>query len=391
VSDSPNAQHDEVVAQVVGDDALHYNPAAFTRSAPHIRDTNNLSRITTLILLSLLPAVAIGLYNTGVQTAAAMVEAGIETLPGWRGALFATLGLSTESIGTLSALVLGLSYFAPIYVVAGLTASGWQALFVTLRKTEAAEGLSVIVLLFALSLPPTIALWKVALGISFGVVIGREIFGGTGRNFLNPALVGLAFLYFAYPSSLRGAGVWIPVDGWSGATPLAAAAISAGGGLAGLDVSWPQAFMGNHPGSFGETSVLACAVGATFLLFRGVISWRILVGGVTGLALASTAFQQVASGALPLVDLPWYWHATLGSFAFGLVFFATDSVTSPGTNHGKWIYGGLIGVLTIVIRVANPTHTEGVMLAILFGNTTAPTIDYFVIAAHRRKRRRIHG
>ena len=391
MSESQDVRRDATAVQTTNEDALRYHPDVFTRSAPHIRDRNNLARITTLIMVSLIPAIALGLHNTGLQTATAMTGIGVETLPGWRGALFTAFGLSANSISTMGAFVLGLSYFLPVYVVAGLTATAWQVLFVTLRKTQATEGLGVIVLLFALSLPPTIALWKVAAGISFGVVIGREIFGGTGRNFLNPALVGLAFLYFAYPSSLRGDSVWVAVDGWSGATPLAAAAASGVGALAGADAPWSQALVGNRPGSFGETSTLACMIGAAFLLFHGLISWRILVGGVVGLAITSGSFQQLAVGVSPLADLPWYWHAILGSFAFGLVFFATDAVTAPSTNRGKWVYGILIGSLTVLIRVANPTHTEGVMLAVLFGNTAAPMIDYFVVIAHRRKRRRSRG
>jgi Na+-transporting NADH:ubiquinone oxidoreductase subunit B len=391
VSESQGTHRDISAAEAAGKGASRYLPGAFTRSAPHVRDHNNLARITTLIIVSLIPAVLLGLHNTGMQTVTAMADAGVDTLPGWRSALLTTLAPSTDSISTVGAFVLGLSYFLPVYVVAGVTASAWQALFAALRKTEVSEGLGVIVLLFTLSMPPTIALWKVAVGISFGVVIGREIFGGTGRHFLNPALVGLAFLYFAYPSALRDGAVWVPIDGWSGATPLAAAAASGAGALAGLDVSWPQAFVGSRPGAFGETSVLACTIGAVFLLSRGLISWRILAGGVTGLAVSSVVFERLASGVLPLADLPWYWHATLGSFAFGLVFFATDAVTAPATNRGKWLYGILIGFLTVLIRVANPSHTEGVMLAILFGNAAAPMIDYFVIVAYRRKRRRAHA
>ena len=370
---------------------VRYRPDAYTRSAPHLREPTSLARMMMLVVAALVPALLVGLYNTGAQTAAAMTEAGVEALGGWRGGLLQALGIDAHASGAVGSIVVGLSFFLPVLVVAGLTANAWQALFAATRKREPGEGLGVIVLLFAMSLPPTIALWTVAVGASVAVVIGREIFGGTGRNVLNPALVGLAFLYFAYPSALRGPAVWVPVEGWSGTTELTAAATSAAGSLAGLHVSWLQAFVGHRPGAFADTSTLACLLGAAFLLLHRLISWRILAGALVGLAVTSRVFEWLAAGTLPLADLPWYWHATLGSFAFGVTFFATDPVTSPATDRAKWIYGALIGFLTILIRVANPTHTEGVLLAILFGNTAAPLIDHFVVVAHRRKRMRRRG
>jgi Na+-transporting NADH:ubiquinone oxidoreductase subunit B len=389
VTETPDKRLDSVpvASETPGEQRLRYRPAAFTPSAPHVRDRNNLDRIMRLVLVSLIPVVLLGLYNTGLQAMAALTEAEMALPAGWRRAILAALGTHTA----LASFVLGLSYFLPVYATAGVVASAWQALFAVVRKRRAAEGLGVVVLLFSLCLPPTIALWKVAVGISFGIVVGREIFGGTGRNFLNPALVGLAFLYFAYPDALRDEAVWVAIDGWTGATPLSAAAASGTGAIAGLEVSWVQAFVGLRPGAFGETSTLACALGAVFLLGQGLISWRILAGGILGLIASSVVFQSLSSGILPLADLPWHWHPVLGSFAFGLVFFATDPVTAPATDRGKWVYGILIGFLTILIRVANPVHTEGVMLAVLFGNTAAPLIDHFVIVANRRKRERHRG
>lgn len=363
-----------------------YRPAAFTRSAPHVRDHSSVAGVMRTVLVALLPVVAFGLYNSGLQ----IVGAAADGAPsGWQPAFLAALGLRPDVSSSPPVLfLLGLSYFLPVYATAGVTAAIWQWVFAAARKREAAEGLAVVVLLFALCLPPTIAYWKVAMSMSFGVVVGREIFGGTGKNFLHPSLVGYAFLYFAYPSALRGQSLWVPVDGWTGATPLAAAAAGADGALAGLNISWSDAFVGYTPGAFGETSTLACVVGALFLSALGLASWRIIVGGVLGLAATASLFEAAAAGVLPLADLPWYWHATLGSFAFGLAFFATDPVTAPVTRAGKWVYGMLIGAFTVIVRVANPVHTEGVMLAVLFGNTAAPLIDYFVVSANRRKRER---
>jgi Na+-transporting NADH:ubiquinone oxidoreductase subunit B len=368
------------------DVARPYRPAAFTGAAPHVRDRNNLGRIMRGLMLSLLPVVVFGLYNTGLQ----VVRAATDGQPsGWQPAFLAAVRLQPDAASSAPVLfVLGLTYFVPVYATAGVTAALWQWVFATARKRVPAEGLGLVVLLFALCLPPTIAYWKVAVGMSFGVVVGREIFGGTGKNFLHPALVGYAFLYFAYPDALRGQAVWVPVDGWTGGTPLTTAAVGADGALAALRISWSDAFVGYRPGSFGETSTLACVLGGVFLLARDLVSWRIIAGGVLGLAVTAWIFESLAAGVLPLADLPWYWHATLGSFAFGLVFFATDAVTAPVTGIGKWTYGILIGAFTVLVRVANPVHSEGVMLAILFGNTAAPLIDYFVVTANRRKRER---
>jgi Na+-transporting NADH:ubiquinone oxidoreductase subunit B len=389
MSEASNELRTDGSPEPVVEAALRYRPAAFTGAAPHVRDRNSLAAVMRRMLVALLPVVVFGLYNTGLQIATA-AAGGVPS--GWQTAFLAALGLQPDAASSPPTLFfLGLTYFVPVYATAGVAAVAWQWVFATIRQRAPAEGLGVVVLLFALCLPPTIAYWKVAVGMSFGVVIGREIFGGTGKNFLHPALVGYAFLYFAYPEALRGQTVWVPVDGWTGATPLAAAAAGADGALAALNVSWSEAFVGYKPGSFGETSTLACALGGAFLLARGLVSWRIIAGGVLGLAATASIFESLAAGVLPLADLPWYWHATLGSFAFGLVFFATDPVTAPVTGAGKWVYGVLIGTFTVLIRVANPVHTEGVMLAVLFGNTAAPLIDYFVVSANRRKRERRLG
>jgi Na+-transporting NADH:ubiquinone oxidoreductase subunit B len=270
-------------------------------------------------------------------------------------------------------------------VVGGL----WEVLFAIVRGHEVNEGFLVTSMLYTLILPPTIPLWQVALGITFAVVIGKEIFGGTGKNFLNPALTGRAFLYFAYPAQNSGNDVWVTVDGFSGATPLAAAP---GGGLEAIEAAGytlADAWMGLLPGTIGGESALMCLVGGVFLLYTRVASWRIMLGCLLGLVATVFLFNGIAGpDSNPYMHLPWYWHVVTGGFAFGMVFMATDPVSASMTATGKLVFGVLIGFLTVLIRVINPAFPEGIMLAILFANVFAPIIDWFVVQANVRRRRR---
>ena len=254
-----------------------------------------------------------------------------------------------------------------------------------MRRHELNEGFLVTGSLFPLICPPTLPLWQVALGISFGVVIGKEIFGGTGKNFLNPALTGRAFLFFAYPAQISGNMVWTAVDGVSGATALSHAAE---GGLQAVmaATSWFDAFVGAIPGSMGETSALACLFGAAVLVLSGIGSWRIMLSGLIGAVCLSTLFVMVGSSSNPMFELGPLWHLVLGGFAFGLVFMATDPVSGAMTEEGQWLYGFLIGTMCILIRVINPAFPEGMMLAILFGNVFAPVIDQMVLKLHIKRR-----
>jgi Na+-transporting NADH:ubiquinone oxidoreductase subunit B len=231
----------------------------------------------------------------------------------------------------------------------------------------------------------------VAIGISFGVVIGKEIFGGTGKNFLNPALTGRAFLYFAYPASMSGDAVWTAVDGFSGATALGLGAIGGLESIKSAGISWWQTFFGFEQGSLGETSTLACLIGAAFLIYTRIASWRIMAGVLVGMIATSTLLNIIGSDSNAMFGVPWYWHLTMGGFAFGTVYMATDPVSAAHTNAGRWIFGALIGFMTIVIRVINPAFPEGIMLAILFANIFAPLIDYGVIKANITKRVRRHA
>jgi Na+-transporting NADH:ubiquinone oxidoreductase subunit B len=248
------------------------------------------------------------------------------------------------------------------------------------------EGFLVSSMLYALIVPATTPLWQVALGIIFGVVIGKEVFGGTGKNFLNPALTGRAFLYFAYPAQLSGDSVWVPVDGFTGATALAVSASDGFQELAARGMSWWDSFYGFIPGSMGETSTLACLIGLAFLLFTKIANYRMVVGCMAGMIGFSLLLNWIGSDTNPMFAMPWYWHLVLGGYAFGLVFMVTEPVSGAHTNMGRYIYGALIGFMVVMIRVINPAFPEGMMLAILFGNVFAPLIDYFVVQANIKRR-----
>jgi Na+-transporting NADH:ubiquinone oxidoreductase subunit B len=237
-------------------------------------------------------------------------------------------------------------------------------------------------------MPPAAPLWQVALGISFGVVIGKEVFGGTGKNFLNPALTGRAFLYFAYPANMSGDTIWTPVDGFSGATALSIGASQGYQELAANGMNWMNSFVGTVQGSIGEVSALACLIGLAFLLITKIANWRLVVGCMAGMIGFSLLLNLIGSDTNPMFAMPWYWHFVVGGFAFGMVFMVTEPVSASHTNMGRYIYGALIGFMVVMIRVINPAFPEGMMLAILFGNVFAPLIDYFVVQANIKRRAR---
>jgi Na+-transporting NADH:ubiquinone oxidoreductase subunit B len=273
-----------------------------------------------------------------------------------------------------------------VYAVTFIVGGFWEVLFASIRRHEINEGFFVTSVLFALILPPSIPLWQVALGISFGVVIGKEVFGGTGKNFLNPALVGRAFLFFAYPAQLSGDAVWTAVDGFAGATALSVAAAGGIEQVTSNGLSWWNAFVGFEQGSMGETSTLAILLGGAVLLLTRIASWRIVSGVMLGMVAMSYLFNAIGSASNPMFSMPWHWHLVVGGFAFGMFFMATDPVSASMTNAGKWIFGALIGVMVVLIRVVNPAFPEGMMLAILFANLCAPLIDHFVVRANIKRR-----
>ncbi|HNP52362.1 MAG TPA: NADH:ubiquinone reductase (Na(+)-transporting) subunit B [Nitrosomonas nitrosa] len=371
-------------------DTFLYTPADTTRAAPHVRDGVDLKRLMSYVVVALIPCILWSWFNTGYQTNLALQELAI-VKNDWRGLLLQILNIGFDPGSILANMAHGFLYFLPIYLTTLIVGGFWEVLFAIVRKHEVNEGFLVTSMLFALTLPPDMPLWMVALGISFGVVIGKEVFGGTGKNFLNPALVGRAFLYFAYPVEITGDQVWVAVDGYSSATPLGL------GALGGMDVitvagyTWWQAFIGLIPGSLGETSTLACLIGAIFLIYTKVASWRIIAGVFLGMVGTVLLFNALGSGDSPMMAMPWHWHLVLGGFAFGMVFMATDPVSAAMTTAGRWVFGLLIGFMTVLIRVVNPAFPEGIMLAILFANIFAPLIDYVVIQVNIRRRLRRHG
>ena len=365
-------------------DTILYTPGKVTSSSSHVRDSVDLKRVMTTVWLCAFFPMFAGMYFTGLQATMAMEQMGIEQLEGWRGTIVDLLA-GYDPGNWWHCLVYGAVFYIPIYVVTFVVGAFWEILFAIKRGHEINEGFFVTSVLFSLIVPASIPLWQVALGISFGVVIGKEIFGGTGKNFLNPALTGRAFLFFAYPAEISGDAVWTAVDGFSGATPLGISAISGMGDLA-ANVNWLDAFFGNIQGSVGETSAFAIFIGGAILLITKAASWRIMLGTFLGMVGMSMIFNFIGSETNPMFAMPWYWHLVIGGFAFGMVYMVTDPVSASMTNIGKWYYGILIGVLCVLIRVINPAYPEGIMLAILFANLCSPLIDWAVVRQNIKRR-----
>jgi Na+-transporting NADH:ubiquinone oxidoreductase subunit B len=331
-----------------------------------------------------------GMFNIGQQAHMAIINEGISwadtATAFWQAGLFEMLGGELNADSTwLGMMFYGACFFLPIYATVFAVGGFWEVLFASVRKHEINEGFFVTSVLFALTLPATIPLWQAALGITFGIVIAKEIFGGTGRNFLNPALSGRAFLYFAYPAQISGDAIWVAADGYSGATKLGEAA---SGNITdwSLNADWWDAFFGNLQGSVGEVSTLAIMLGGLFIIYLRIASWRIVLGVLLGCAAFSTLLNFVTSDTNAMFAMPWYWHVVTGGFAFGMFFMATDPVSASFTNQGKWAYGILIGAMCVMVRVINPAFPEGMMLAILFANLWAPLFDYFVAQSNIKRR-----
>jgi len=359
-------------------EAFFFVPGIPTAKDVHVRDSLDLKRFMSIVILALMPPLIFGIYNAGYQSCLAS-------------------GLSPV-FGT--AFFKGSVIVLPIILVSYAVGFFWEILFAVIRRHPISEGLLVTGLLFPLTLPPTIPLWQVAVGISFGVVIGKEIFGGTGRNILNPALTARAFLFFAYPARMSGDTVWTVagstgekvVDAVSGATPLAIAALAefhekidmllASGGY-----SFTKLFVGHYPGSIGATSALLCLIGAALLILSGIASYRIIFGGVLGVLFTGFFLNLIATdSSMAWLSINPFYHLVMGGFAFGITYMATDPVSAPGMNRSKSIYGFSIGALTVLIRVFNAAYAEGIMMAILFMNLFAPVLDHFEIRLRLKKR-----
>ena len=352
-------------------------PNTVTKSGSHIRDCVDLKRVMTVVIIALMPALAFGIWNVGEQHSIAF-------------------GLDMNFI---EKVWFGLLKVLPLIIVSYVVGLGIEFISAQLRGHEVNEGYLVSGMIIPLIMPVDVPLWILALAVAFAVIIGKEVFGGTGMNIWNPALIARAFVFFAYPSQISGDTIWVEglnaakanamqvVDGFSGATPLGQAAngvvdftTTTGEPLTAL-----QAFIGTMPGSIGETSTIAILIGAVILIWTGVASWKIMlscVAGALGVGFLINGFAEPGTFAA----VPAYWHLVLGGFAFGAVFMATDPVTSAQTEKGKWIYGFLVGVLAVIIRLFNPGYPEGMMLAILLMNTFAPLNDYYVVEGNIKKR-----
>ncbi|MEZ9594072.1 NADH:ubiquinone reductase (Na(+)-transporting) subunit B [Shewanella sp. 10N.261.52.F9] len=368
-----------------------------TQGKVHIRDAIDVKRTMTIVGLCLLPAILFGMYNIGLQAQIA-VASGLATADVWQLAIFNfVFGGLSEQTGIVGLFAYGLSFYAPIYLTALAVSLFWEMVFAKVRGQELHEGFFVTALLFTLILPVSTPLWLVAMGITFGVIMAKEVFGGMGYNFLNPALAGLAFIYFAYPSQVTAVSQLVAVDGFSGATTLmqtAAGKVSFADYAwfnAFSDPNWWNAFFGFTVGAIGETSTLALLIGGGFLILTRLADWRIVAGVLFGMILTATMFNVIGSSKNDMFAMPWTWHLVTGGFALGMMFMATDPVTTSYTRKGKVAYGLLIGFMTVLIRVVNPKMPEGIMLAILFANLWAPIFDYLVAKANIKRRLKRHG
>lgn len=380
----PGGKHEKWYALYEAAATIFYTPGYVNKGKTHVRDNIDLKRMMILVWMATFPAMFFGMFNIGHQAVGALAQ-GFELANTWQVGLFQLFGgeLTADS-GWGAKMFYGACFFLPIYAVTFAVGGFWEVLFASVRKHEVNEGFFVTSVLFALILPATIPLWQVALGITFGVVIAKEIFGGTGRNFLNPALAGRAFLFFAYPAQISGDTVWTAVDSFSGATMLGQAVVGS------LDYSnmelWWNAFYGFIQGSMGETSTLALLIGGLFLIYVRIASWRIVLGVFLGMVATAFLLNTIGSETNAVFAMPWHWHLVLGGFAFGMFFMATDPVSASFTDKGKFAYGALIGFMVVMIRVVNPAFPEGMMLAILFANLFAPLFDHFVVQANIKRR-----
>lgn len=391
-------------------DTFLYTPGEVAHGSTHVRDAIDLKRMMITVVVALIPVTLFGMWNVGYLANTAMAEGiagGVVPDQPWQYMVYEAIGFEHDPSNHAANFVFGAIHFLPIYIVTMFVGGHIELVFSVLRGHEINEGFLVTGLLYPLTLPASIPLWQVALGITFGVIVAKEVFGGTGRNFLNVALTSRAFLYFAYAGQISGDRVWTAVDGYSGATALGKLALApentnAVASLASIQhtmgvgmaeqvtwdkgITWMDAFLGTIQGCFGETSALLCLVGAGVLIYSGVGSWKIMAGVVAGASLTSLLMMGINTGGNPMFGVPPWWHLVIGGLAFGLVFMATDPVSASMTETGKWVYGGLIGLMTVLIRVVNPAYPEGIMLAILFGNVFAPLIDWFVVQMNVRRR-----
>ncbi|MGI9290835.1 MAG: RnfABCDGE type electron transport complex subunit D [Gammaproteobacteria bacterium] len=369
-------------------DRFFYSSPALTQGRVHVRDASSTQRLLNHFVIASIPCWLIGMWNTGEQTNVAMQLTGTESLPGWRGELIALLNLSYDPASIGVCVLIGLLYFLPVFLTALVTGAFWEILFAQKRGKPIDEGLLFIAWIFSLIMTATVPLSQVALGMTVAMVLGKGIFGGSGRYLVNPSILGAAFLFFSYPALVFGPATWVPVPGYDEATTIELA-IEEGGvaALTAVDYDWLQLFIGNQPGPMGMNSVLGCLLGAVYLILMGAASWRIMAGSFVGLAGTVFIMNQFGGDVL-LAGVPWYWHVVLGGWAFGTVFIATDPVAAAVTNAGRWGFGLFVGFMVVIVRLTNPSYYDGVVFAILLACIFSPLIDYFVVERDIKRRQR---
>jgi len=373
-------------------DRFMWSSRTVTRTAPHIRDANNVQRLWNTFVFASIPAWLAGMWNLGHQTNIAIADFQLESVPGWRAWLLNQAGIGFDPYNVVGCAVHGMLYFFPVFITALLTGAVWEALFATVRRQRVDEGLLAISWLFCLLLPATVPIYQVVLGMTFGIVVGKLIYGGSGRYLVSPSLLGVAFLVFSYPDLMYAPGAWVPVAGYDQPTILELVTDEGGiGVINAVDYNFWQVFLGDQPSAFGLASPLAILFGGWFLVWTGMASWRIMIGALLGMV-GMVLICNVIQPNHVLFSIPWYWHLMFGGFLFGVVFIATDPVTCPMTDAGRWGFGLFVGALTVLIRVGNPAYYEGVMFAILLASMFSPLIDYVVVERNIRQRRlRLQG
>jgi Na+-transporting NADH:ubiquinone oxidoreductase subunit B len=370
-----------------------FSAPGVTHGAPHIRDAMSIQGVWNSFVVASIPAWIVGVWSVGRQINLALAQLGASD-PGafgtqsWREWLLVQSGFGNDPFNALDCWAQGLLWFLPVFFVAIVIGAVWEALFARMRRKPVDEGLLAIAWLFALMMPATAQVHHVAIGMSFGMVFGKLVYGGSGRYLVSPALLGLVFVALSYPQLMHGVSAWVPVPDWSQPTVLAL--MTEEGGVQGAMAAgyrWHHVFLGDRPGSFGTTSVAAILLGMLYLLVRGTVSWRVIAGSVVSLAVFALIFNTMA-GEKSLFAAPWYWHLVIGGYAFGAVFIATDPVAGAITDPGRWAYGFLVGALTVTIRLTNPSYHEGVLFAILLASMFSPLIDNVAIRSNIRRRER---
>ena len=357
--------------------------------APHIRAANSLARINRLRALALAPVLLAAVVNTGYQYLLAVDVAGGKLPGGWHDDAVGALGIDYRAPGVLGVVVVGLIHVLPVLLAAVLAGGLWERVFCDWRRRRFdLLGVVLTALVFTLLMPPAASLAQVAFGMSFAVIFGSAVFGGEGKSFLNPALLGAAVMQISFPVTLTADPLWTTIAGYGGTKAFGVYHQQGIGGLAWMGIDWWHAFLGTTQGMIGTTSVLAVLLGGALLVYARIASWRLVAGAMSGLVLAALLCNRLGGGILAL---PWYWHLVLGGFAFGVVFVATDPSSAAATDSGRWLQGLLIGALAVMVRVVNPSHPDGVIPALLLASLLAPLIDHVVIWLNVRRRRLRHG